>query len=84
MANQFTKHFSQKLSSGITRYGVSRHQDFKIFLGAYPQTPLVEYRFGEVFRLDSLLNAGIGVVKAIKCKIFQGKHATKASKWKLI
>ena len=52
--------------------------------GACPQTPLVKYRLGQVLRLDSLLNAGIGLVKTLKCKIFLGKYAAKASKCKLI
>ena len=45
-------------------------QDIKISKfsgGACPQTPLVKYRFGEVRRLDSLFNTGIGHAKALKC-----------------
>ena len=33
--------FGQNLSSQNTRNGVSEHQDFKIFWGSIPQTPLV-------------------------------------------
>ena len=33
--------FGQNLSSQNTRNGVSEHQDFKIFWGSMPQTPLV-------------------------------------------
>ena len=62
-------------------------EDIKISIfsgGTCPQTPLVKYRFGEFLRLDSLLNAGICLAKALKCKIFLGEHATKTSKWKPI
>ena len=39
--NWFREHFGQNLSSQNTRNGVSEHQDFKIFWGSMPQTPLV-------------------------------------------
>ena len=52
---QFTEHFWQKLLSGITRSGVSRHQGLKIFVGSMPPPDSLEKsRFGEVLRLGNL------------------------------
>ena len=38
--------------------------------------PFVTYRFDEILRLDSLLNAGIGLVTILKCRIFLGSVLT--------
>ena len=43
--NRFREHFSQNLFSQKTRNGVSEHQDYKIFLGSMPQTPLMARLF---------------------------------------
>ena len=51
-------------------------QDIKVSKfseGASLHTPLLKYRFGEVLWLDSLLNAEIGLGKALKSKIFLGE-----------
>ena len=76
--------FSQKLSSGIATNGVSRHQDFKIFWGNIPPDRPCQIPVWLGLRLDSLLNAGISLIKTLKCKIFLREHAVKASKCKLI